>query len=115
MIKLIVAIRKRPDMSAGDFQEHWRTRHAELVRNSPATAKYIRKYVQCHTMLDQYEQGDVAFDGTAELWFDSVADMEAFYSDPDYLSNVQPDEARFADMSKTVFFVTEEELVLDNT
>lgn len=115
MIKLIVAVRKRPDMSVEAFQDHWRTRHAELVRNSPATAKYIRKYVQCHTMLDQYGKGEVAFDGTAELWFDSVADMEAFYSDPDYLSHVQPDEARFADMSKTVFFVTEEELVLDKT
>ena len=115
MIKLIVAIRKRADMSAEEFQAHWRTRHAELVRNSPATAKYIRKYVQCHTVLDQYEQGEVAFDGTAELWFDSVADMEAFYSDPGYLRDVQPDEARFADMGRTVFFVTEEELVLDNT
>ena len=115
MIKLIVAIRKRADMSAGNFQEHWRTHHAELVRNSPATAKYIRKYVQCHTMLDQYNQGEVAFDGTAELWFDNIADMQAFYSDPDYLRDVQPDEARFADMANTVFFVTEEELVLDNT
>lgn len=115
MIKLIVAIRKRPDMSAGEFHAHWRTRHAELVRNSPATAKYIRKYVQCHTMPEQYEQGEVAFDGTAELWFSSVADMEAFYSDPDYLSDVRPDEARFADMTRTVFFVTEEELVFDNS
>jgi uncharacterized protein (TIGR02118 family) len=115
MIKLIVAVRKRADMSAEAFQDHWRTHHAELVRNSPAAAKYIRRYVQCHTMPDQYEQGEVAFDGTAELWFDSVADMNAFYSDPDYLRDVQPDESRFADMSKTVFFVTEEELVLDNT
>lgn len=113
MIKLIVAIRKRADMSVEEFQDHWRTKHAELVRNSPATAKYIRKYVQCHTMPDQYEQGDVAFDGTAELWFDSVADMDAFYSDPDYLRDVQPDEARFADMQNTVFFVTREEPVLD--
>jgi uncharacterized protein (TIGR02118 family) len=102
-------------MSAADFQEHWRTRHAELVRNCPATMRHIRKYVQCHTMLDQYEQGEVAFDGTAELWFDSLADMEAFYSDADYLRDVQPDEARFADMSQTVFFVTEEETVLDRT
>jgi hypothetical protein len=39
----------------------------------------------------------------------------AIRSDPDYLRDVQPDEARFADMSNTVFFVTEEELVLDNT
>ena len=115
MIKLIVAVRKRADMSVQDFQNHWRTRHAELVRNSPATAKYIRKYVQCHTMPDQYEHGEVAFDGTAELWFDGVADMEAFYSDPDYLRDVQPDEARFADMDKTVFFVTEEETILDDT
>lgn len=115
MIKLIVAVRKRPDMSVQDFQNHWRTRHAELVRNSLATAKYIRKYVQCHTMSEQYEQGEVAFDGTAELWFDSVADMEAFYSDPDYLKDVQPDEARFADMDETVFFVTEEETILDDT
>ena len=115
MIKLIVAVRKRADMSVEEFQDHWRNRHADLVRNSPATAKYIRKYIQCHTMPAQYEQGEVAFDGTAELWFDSVADMEAFYSDADYLRDVQPDEARFADMSKTVFFVTEEELVLDNT
>ena len=29
--------------------------------------------------------------------------------------DVQPDEARFADMDKTVFFVTEEEVVLDET
>lgn len=115
MIKLIVAIRKRPDMSAGDFQDHWRNRHAELVRDNPATARYVRKYVQCHTMLDQYEQGEVAFDGTAELWFDTVADKDAFFSDPDYLRDVQPDEARFADMTRTVFFVTEEEPVLDRT
>jgi uncharacterized protein (TIGR02118 family) len=115
MIKLIVAVRKRPGMSVADFQDHWRNRHAELVRNSPATERYIRKYVQCHTMPDQYEQGEVAFDGTAELWFDSVADMDAFYSDPDYLANVQPDEARFADMTETVFFVTEEDVVLDKT
>ena len=115
MIKLIVAVRKHPDMSVEDFQEHWGTRHAELVRNCPATGRYIRKYVQCHTMPDQYDHGEVAFDGTAELWFDSVADKDAFYSDPDYLRDVQPDEARFADMAKTVFFVTEEITVVDAT
>lgn len=34
---------------------------------------------------------------------------------PDYLKDVQPDEARFADMDETVFFVTEEETILDDT
>lgn len=113
MIKLIVAIRKRSEMSPEAFQQHWRTNHASLVKSSSATRKYVRKYVQCHTRLDEYTQGEVAFDGTAELWFDTVEDKDAFFSDPDYLRNVQPDESRFADMTQTVFFVTEEEPVLD--
>ena len=115
MIKLIVAVRKRADLSVEAFQEHWRTRHSELVRNCPATEKYVRKYVQCHTLADQYGDGAVPFDGTAELWFDSVEDKDAFFSDPDYLRDVNPDEATFADMTETVFFVTAEQTVFDQT
>lgn len=111
MIKLIVAIHRLPGMSPEAFHRHWRTQHAELVRSNPATRKYVRRYVQCHTTPSSYLQGDVAFDGTAELWFNDTADRDAFFSDPDYLTHIQPDEGRFADMSRTVFFETEEELV----
>lgn len=114
MIKLIVAVKRRPEMGAEEFHQHWRTQHARLVKDNPATLKYVRRYVQCHTLLNQYELGEVAYDGTAELWFDSVQDKDAFFSDPHYLKTVQPDEARFADMSRTVFFVTEEEPVYDD-
>ena len=113
MIKLIVAVRKRPDMSVEAFQDHWAKRHAELVRSCPATTKYVRKYVQCHTLPEEYANGDVAFDGTAELWFDSVADKDAFFNDPDYLRDVNPDEENFADMMQTVFFVTTEATIVD--
>jgi uncharacterized protein (TIGR02118 family) len=113
MIKLIVAIRRRADMSAEDFHSHWRNRHAALVKNCPATMKYVRKYVQCHTVPEQYAEGEVAFDGTAELWFDSVADKDAFFSDPRYLADIRPDEAQFADMTQTLFFITVEEPVFD--
>ena len=37
------------------------------------------------------------------------------FQHPDYLRDVNPDEERFADMTRTVFFVTSEETVLDNT
>ena len=113
MIKLIVAVKRCPEMSVEEFHEHWRTDHARLVRENPATLKYVRKYIQCHTMFDEYRRGEVAFDGTAELWFDTVEDKDAFFSDPDYLRSVRPDEGRFADMTRTLFFVTEEEPVLD--
>jgi len=112
MVKVIVGIKRKVGMSPEDFHEHWRTTHADLVRENQASKKYIRKYVQCHTLPGEYAQGEVAFDGTAELWFDSVADKDSFFTDPDYLEHVNPDEARFADMTSTVFFVTEEEPII---
>ncbi|MDX1570025.1 MAG: EthD domain-containing protein [Xanthomonadales bacterium] len=114
MVKLIVAVKRRADMSPEAFHEYWRTTHASKVRSIPAAERYIRRYVQCHTIPAAYAEGEVAFDGAVELWFDSVADQQAFFSDPDYLREVQPDESRFADMEQTVFFLTEEEVIIDN-
>lgn len=112
MVKLIVAVKRRADVSVETFHEHWRTTHARLVEASPATKRYVRRYVQCHTTAAEYARGEVAYDGTAELWFDSIEDKEAFFSDPDYLRHIQPDEGKFADMARTAAFLTEEEVVV---
>ena len=112
MIKLIVAIKRNPAMTPAEFHHYWRTTHSEKVRALPASKRYIRKYVQAHTLDSEYAAGEPAFDGTAELWFDSIDDKDAFYSDAEYLANVNPDEKVFADMATTLFFVTEEEGVL---
>ena len=112
MIKLIVVIRRNAAMSPAQFHEYWRTEHARKVRSIPACAKYIRRYVQAHTLEAEYATSEPAFDGTAELWFDSVEDKDAFFSDPDYLAIVAPDERVFADMGQTRFLVCAEEHVL---
>lgn len=112
MIKLIVAIRRKQGMSQQDFHEYWGAQHANLVKACPASKRYVRRYVQCHTLNEAYSAGEPAFDGTAELWFDSVADKESFFSDPDYLSQVRPDESRFSDMSRTLFFLTRERPII---
>jgi hypothetical protein len=41
-----------------------------------------------------------------------MEDMNRFYSDPDYLAGIKPDEGRFADMERTLFLVTQEEAVI---
>ena len=109
MIKLIVAVKRNPSMSPAEFHAYWRTTHSGKVRALDATRKYVRRYVQAHTLESEYAAGEPAFDGTAELWFDSVADKDAFYSDPQYLAIVRPDEMVFANLSTSKFFVTEEE------
>lgn len=112
MIKLIVAVKRHPDMSPETFHSYWRESHAAKVRAIAASEKYVRRYSQFHTLAREYADGEPAFDGTAELWFDSVEHKEAFFSDPEYLEQVQPDEFRFADMEKTAFFMSEEERVI---
>lgn len=112
MIKVVVAIVRHPQISAEEFHEHWRSTHARLVTGSRASKRYIRRYVQCHTLPGEYARGEPDFDGIAEIWFDSVADKDAFFSDPDYIADVQPDESLFADMTRTRFIVTAEEPVI---
>jgi uncharacterized protein (TIGR02118 family) len=112
MIKLIVVVKRNAAMSPAQFHDYWRTEHARKVRSIPACARYIRRYVQAHTLDSEYATGEPAYDGTAELWFDTVADKDAFYSDPDYLAVVAPDERVFADMEQTRFLLTREEEVL---
>ena len=112
MIKLIVIVKRNAAMSPTQFHDYWRTEHARKVRSIPACAKYIRRYVQAHTLDAEYASADPACDGTAELWFDSVEDKDAFFSDPDYLAIVAPDERVFADMEQTRFIVCREAIVV---
>lgn len=111
MVKLTIAVKKKADISVEDFHDYWRTTHAELIKGL-GISRYIRKYVQCHTAAEEYAAGEPAYDGTAEVWFDSAADKEKFLADPEFAEKVVPDNLKFADMEKTVFFLTREEAVI---
>lgn len=108
MIKLMIAVTRRAGMTPEAFREHLGSVHAALVRDCPATRRYVRRYVQSYTLAGT----PARYDGAAELWFDSVDDMNRFFADPDYLANVRPDEARFADLEASAFFVTEERRIV---
>jgi uncharacterized protein (TIGR02118 family) len=107
MIKLIVFVSRRADLSPQAFQAYWRERHGPLVRGAEVTGRLLRGYVQGLTALEAY-QGDQppAFDGTAELYFDSQAEADAFFADPEYLERIHPDESNFADLSRCAFVAT---------
>lgn len=112
MIKLIVMVKRSAAMSPARFHEYWRVDHARKVGSIGACAKYVRRYVQAHALDSEYTAGDPAYDGTAELWFDSVKDKDAFFADPEYLAVVAPDEPVFADMSLSRFLLTKEERIV---
>lgn len=112
MIKLMIAIKRKPGLTHEQFREHLSSLHAQLVLACPATRKYVRKYVQSYTLPSSAPGQGKAFDGASELWFDTTEDMDRFFADPDYLADVRPDEGRFSDLDETAFFVTEERQIV---
>jgi len=73
----------------------------------------MRRYVQSHA-LDDPVPGipPMPYEGLAELWFDSTADLLACFGDQ-YLERVHPDEANFADPDKCTAFPAREYVIYE--
>ena len=52
-----------------------------------------------------------AYDGLTEIWSDSWEDHDAFFTSPNFLDRVKPDEPTFIDFSTVGIMVTDERMV----
>jgi uncharacterized protein (TIGR02118 family) len=123
VIKVVMAIRRRDDVSPEEFHRYWREEHGPLARGLLEPLN-VRRYVQTHTVDTDLNaqlaaaRGTVAaFDGVAELWWDSLDDLvAAFGSEEGQRANaaLAEDEARFIDLERSSLFLTEEQVVFDS-
>ena len=122
MIKLVFCLHRLPELSRSEFQAYWRERHAPLVRRHAAALR-IRRYVQTHT-LDAMLQTELRasrgapeeYDGVAEVWWDSAADLAEASQSPEGRAASRAlleDERRFIDLARSPLFVAEEHAVID--
>lgn len=77
-IKLIVGMCRHEDMSVDTFQRHWLDEHAELTLEAPGTSRYEITL----PVADEYLAGEPSYDGFAELWWRSQADLDAYLASP---------------------------------
>ncbi len=121
MIKLTICVRRLSTLSLSEFQSYWFEQHSELVRQHAASLR-IRRYIQSHTFSDtrlapamEGRGGPDAFDGVAQLWWDSVEDMQEAGASPEgRLADqaLRSDEATFIDLANSViFFSSEREII----
>ena len=122
MIKLVFVIRRREDVPPDEFHRYWLEEHGPLARGlvEPLGA---RRYVQAHTVAPELNaqlavtRGTAeAFDGLAELWWDSIEALgAAFMSEEGQEAGrtLMEDEARFIDFARSSLFLTEEHVILD--
>jgi uncharacterized protein (TIGR02118 family) len=71
----------------------------------------VRKYVQSEISAS-FPPGVPEYDGIAELWFESRADYDAFFADPEYAAKLAPDETNFVDRSSVAVYLVEETTIV---
>jgi uncharacterized protein (TIGR02118 family) len=121
MVKLVFCLRRLPHLSRAEFQRYWRETHGPLVQRYATTLR-IRRYVQLHTLdhplqdaLRASRGGPEAFDGVAELWWESLEELEATLQDPAgqrAAAELLADERRFIDLARSPLWIGAEHAVV---
>lgn len=73
MVKVMILLTRRPDLTHEEFVQWWLERHIVIAGDLP----HVRK-ATLNVVLDDPDAA--GFDGVGELWFDSITDMEAAYA-----------------------------------
>jgi len=78
-IKLIALLKARPGMSLEEFGERWVNGHAPLTLRFPNLKGYR---INIASRDYQEIEGELPYDGTAEMWWDSIEEMKADFDSP---------------------------------
>ena len=77
MIKLIALLKRKPGLTREEFADRWLNDHIKLSSKMPGLRGY-----RVNIAVDHQPNGDGVepiYDGTAELWWDSIEAMEAAF------------------------------------
>ncbi|MCC6615426.1 MAG: EthD family reductase [Anaerolineae bacterium] len=75
MIKLIAFLTRKPGLTMEEFKERWVVEHTRISGKLPGLKGY-----RINIAIATQPEGAPDYDGTAELWWDSLEDMEASFA-----------------------------------
>ena len=116
MIKSFGMLKRKKGLPVEQFLEHWEKVHAPLFlsKNPPG----LRKYIQDHPAKGAGVEFETDIDGIAELWFDDVESLQAFYqwlSSSDEARDLQEDGKLFINFEESLLFAVEEHVLKELT
>ena len=107
MVKVILLLHRRADLSHDEFRQYWHALHRPLVERLPGLRRLV-----LNDVLPSPGGIPSACDGIAEDWFDSVESMQAAFASPEAQA-VTADVVNFLDLSRfQMLMVTELEVTL---
>lgn len=121
MIKLTFCLHRLPQLTREAFQGYWFNNHAPLVRKNSKVLR-IKRYVQVHAVTDPVNEtirtsrdAPNMYDGVAELWWDSLADIAAATSSPEGIAagrELLEDERKFIDLCRSPLWFGQEKFII---
>jgi uncharacterized protein (TIGR02118 family) len=79
MVKLIAFLKRKPGMTMEQFKVRWVDEHTQISGKMPGLKGYRININQAV----QPANAEPHYDGTAELWWESVEAMEAAFASPE--------------------------------
>lgn len=109
MVKLIALLKRKPGISQEEFKKRWVEEHIKISGKLPGLKGY-----RINLSLDQQPdeslvEGEPIYDGTAELWWDSIEEMERSF-DSEIGKKAGEDADQFAGIRIHIY--TEEHTIL---
>jgi uncharacterized protein (TIGR02118 family) len=104
MVKAIFFFHRKPGTTPEAFRRHWLEVHGPLAMTHIAN---LRRYIQNHTVDEEYADGEPDLDGLVEAWVDDMAALTETEATAEH-AFVRSDEPNFLDTSRVTFMpVTE--------
>lgn len=120
MVKLIIMIKRNPELSKEAFRVHYEDKHADFALRyiRPYLAEYRRSYPQSVFSYFDTVEGEKSgsapvfdYDCITEMWFEDEAMLDGMFkklAEPAVRKAIAEDEARFIDPRSVVVIRCEE-------
>jgi uncharacterized protein (TIGR02118 family) len=109
VIKAMIFLKRRKDLTREQFKEYWLTQHWKLEKEN-VEKNPVRKIV-ANFAIDDPSLPEPPWDGMVELYFDSIEDMQRDVQGPQR-ELMYADEENFCDHSETQVVVLTQEYLM---
>ncbi|MDP3767031.1 MAG: EthD domain-containing protein [Dehalococcoidia bacterium] len=109
-LKIIRTVRRRPDLTLEQFKARWMSGHVPLEKKVIEMAP-VRRIIASFALPETAGGLQPAFDGMAELYFESLDDIRALFASP-VPAMMRKDEEDFIDLTGEVVRSVSEEYVV---
>jgi uncharacterized protein (TIGR02118 family) len=107
MVKVVLLLHRRADLSIADFRRYWHQTHRPLLERLPGLQRLV-----LNDVLPGPDGSEPMCDGIAEDWFETLESMQAAFASPEAQA-VTADVVNFLDLSRfQILMVAEQEVPL---